>query len=84
MRRLRLVTCGFYCYPHVTEARALTKCAIWAPFIMTSTMPRAKGWTERTRQHRRLHSMHGTGSISGYAATYIKAHVSIRRDKETL
>jgi hypothetical protein len=60
---------------------ALTQCAIWAPFIMTSTfLVHYRGMNGHAKETRRpLHLTHD--SVLSYVATYVKAYVPIRRDK---
>jgi hypothetical protein len=66
---------GIYYCPHVTEARTLTQCVVWVPFIMTYIVLRVllrhedtSGGDERTPPT----PTHD--SVSDYAATYNKRY----------
>jgi hypothetical protein len=72
-RHARSVTCGFYCYPHVPEARALTQyVALHYDFTVLRALPRHEGTCggDETTPPTPTHD-----SVSYYAATYRKGCV---------
>jgi hypothetical protein len=75
---------GVHYYPHITEVRALTECAVWATSIMTYTVLRAllrlgeTGIGDEMTSPTPLH-----GSVTDYTATYTKGYTcaAIRQDR---
>jgi hypothetical protein len=63
----------------VTKVRPLTQCAAWAPFIMTSivprTLPRQDVISGGDRTSSSIHPTHG--NVPNYVKTYAKAYTCV-------
>jgi hypothetical protein len=91
VRRTRSVTCDFYCYLHITEARPLTQCAAWAPFIMTSLFlvyyrgmkDRRRRRDDTTHTYARHRIRHTTTYRKGCVCTLIRENRGIECQEHT-